>query len=466
MKKIKKITTVVSIIIALCISINHYEILAASQSNNYHVFESKGKYGFFDDNGNVVIQPKYDDVWEESDIDFTNYFDSDIIAANHIGFMPFEYGVTRVKVGKKWGIIDIKDHMIVKPMYDTIVPYCDGTYLVGAKGKVGIMNRSGQLLTPIKYEYIGIMSEGMAKIKLGNHMGYIDKNGKEVIPAKFPWPEWTDKVYESNFSEGLAMVYTEKNSDGHYKIGYIDKSGNMVLKTPYYSGEDFSEGIAEVRFSKDDEEYLGYIDKNGKLLFSLLLTGDFGGYTFKHGVMIFDFTEDDVEGCGLIDKNGKVIIKPTYFDMRRCSNGNILAISNTGNPTIYNNLGKVLFNSNQVTINGDMDTGFDSISEDMIKISIKQLGKVKQGFLDLNKNCIIVPEVYAKELHYFSDGMALFVAEDNKIGYINKNGKAVIKPIYNSGSDFNNGAAKVGVNIKDPKRQVYINKLGKIIFQQ
>ena len=54
-------------------------------------------------------------------------------------------------------------------------------------------------------------SEGLAKVKLINKWGFVDKEGKEVIPLKY------DNV--SYLYEGLASV--ELNG----KKGYIDKNG-------------------------------------------------------------------------------------------------------------------------------------------------------------------------------------------------------------------------------------------------
>ena len=49
-----------------------------------------------------------------------------------------------------------------------------------------------------KYDYAGGFSEGLARVKLNDKLGFIDKTGKQVVPC----------VYDDawNFSEGLARV--------------------------------------------------------------------------------------------------------------------------------------------------------------------------------------------------------------------------------------------------------------------
>jgi hypothetical protein len=60
-------------------------------------------------------------------------------------------------------------------------------------------------------------SEGLANIDFGNKgMGYIDKTGKVVIPARFDTA--------CAFRDGLAMVKEGRT------WGFIDKTGQMVIE--------------------------------------------------------------------------------------------------------------------------------------------------------------------------------------------------------------------------------------------
>ena len=64
-------------------------------------------------------------------------------------------------------------------------------------------------------------------------LGYIDKTGKVVISQQF------DDV--SPFSEGLAWAGIGD------KCGYIDKTGNYVIAPQFDGASFFSEGLAAVR---------------------------------------------------------------------------------------------------------------------------------------------------------------------------------------------------------------------------
>lgn len=90
-------------------------------------------------------------------------------------------------------------------------------------------------------------SEGLAAIERDGKQGYINKEGKNVIPCR----------YESahNFSEGLAA----KEWSG--KWGFVDKTGKEVIPCIYKDVGDFSEGYAQVQRTWDGQ--WGFIDKNG-----------------------------------------------------------------------------------------------------------------------------------------------------------------------------------------------------------
>ena len=94
----------------------------------------------------------------------------------------------------------------------------------------------------------GTFSEGLARWKMGNRYGYINKKGEVVIPARFN--------YTDHFSEGLA--WSEINN----KVGFIDKNGKIVIKPLFSHADNFKNGLARVII----ENKVGYIDKTGKYI--------------------------------------------------------------------------------------------------------------------------------------------------------------------------------------------------------
>jgi len=77
--------------------------------------------------------------------------------------------------------------------------------------------------------------------------GYMDKNGKTVIKTQF--------FYGWNFSEGLARVMMNNG-----EMGFIDVNGRFVIEPQFKDTWSFSEGLAVVK--RDDNIGL-YINKKG-----------------------------------------------------------------------------------------------------------------------------------------------------------------------------------------------------------
>ncbi|MGC3947362.1 MAG: WG repeat-containing protein [Chryseolinea sp.] len=74
----------------------------------------------------------------------------------------------------------------------------------------------------MKYDFVGIFKEGLAAFESRDHTwGYIDRSGKEVIPAGYASPNF--------FKNGLARMETGSLFT-KLKIVYIDKKGQVVWK--------------------------------------------------------------------------------------------------------------------------------------------------------------------------------------------------------------------------------------------
>ena len=103
-----------------------------------------------------------------------------------------------------------------------------------------------------------------------------------------------------NFSEGLALVPLSQ-----YFIGFIDKSGEIAIETPFLEGRNFSDGLAIVKtrqkgFYEHTKTKWGAIDKTGRMVFE----ADFDElYDFSEGIALA------VKGneIFLIDREGNII---------------------------------------------------------------------------------------------------------------------------------------------------------------
>ena len=162
----------------------------SNEEVNYKKFNKKGKYGFKNEKGKVVIPAKYDEAWN------------------------FSEGLAAVKVNGKWKFIDKNDNMVIPAKYDLAFSFSEGSAPVRVNAKYGFIDKNDYMVIPAKYDDAWWFSEGLAAVKVNDKWGFIDKNDNMVIPAKYDDARW--------FSEGKADV--ELNG----RKFKIDKNGNEV----------------------------------------------------------------------------------------------------------------------------------------------------------------------------------------------------------------------------------------------
>lgn len=216
--------------------------------------EKTNKYGYKDENGKIIIKPVYDIAYEFTDGKY---------AEVNIGA---DY---RNNKGGKWGIIDTKGKLIHPVKYDKA--QCLGYNLfalnVGHKfsnmdaspsGKFAIFNAAGKALTP--FAYSGFLTavrfeEGYAQLETWDgkkqHYGLLDSTGKVAVPARY------DEV--GGFREGFCKLALNG------KAGFIDKTTKMVIPMKYEDAKSFSEGLASVKLNGK----WGFVDTKGKEVITL-----------------------------------------------------------------------------------------------------------------------------------------------------------------------------------------------------
>ncbi len=230
---------------------------AAKAATNLKSFrdQTSKKYGYKDENGNIVIPAKYDDALDFSDglalvkfkgkCGFIDKTDKLVIPAKYDSAWPFSDGLALVEINGKYGFIDKTDKLVIPAKYDSAWPFSEGLALVKIKGKYGFIDKAGKQVTPVKYDDAWSFSDGLALVKIKGKCGFIDKAGKQVTPVKYD-DAWS-------FSDGLALVKIKG------KYGFIDKTDKLVIPAKYDDAWWFKNGKAKVTLN--GREF--YIDKNG-----------------------------------------------------------------------------------------------------------------------------------------------------------------------------------------------------------
>ena len=156
---------------------------------------------------------------------------------------------------------------------------------------------------PFQFDYAGDFQQGRACVVQNGRIGYIDKTGQVVISTNMSPEELEDRgfyhwKYFLQFQEGHVPCY-ETNG----KWGYLDTKGNMVIPGVYDVVEPFADGLAWVK--KGEKE--GIIDTAGKEIIPL------GKYKkcemLGEGVIAVSNDVDDglFNQFYLADRSGKII---------------------------------------------------------------------------------------------------------------------------------------------------------------
>ncbi len=245
-----------------------------------------------------------------------------------------------------------------------------------------------------------------------------------------------------NFSDGLAPVKTGE------KFGYIDRTGKIVISPKFDRAKNFSEGLANVEIGVKS----GYIDRTGKIVIQPRFDR---AENFSDGLAIVEIGGK----FGCIDKAGKLVI-PARFDsidvfqngIAKVSIGDVSGvIGRSGNFTPYPT------SSNSVA--ASPITTAQSNSDELI--SFGQNNRV--GYMNRQGRIVIQPKF--DNVGRFSEGLA-WVVIDKKLGYIDKTGKVKIPLRFDDSlfasrmGDFDGGLAKVCLGGKCG----YIDRTGKTVI--
>jgi len=206
----------------------------------------------------------------------------------------FRADVDRVwfQVDKKWGLCNLQGDVLVQPLYDDVDAFSDSLARVniGAKlefpgfmegGKTGYIDRNGKSIIACTFDELGWgFHDGYARV--GDDL--INRKG-EIQFSRFglghtfadglinvcsfkdnPTTDYVDAMgmisftvegYGEAFAEGLAVVSRNKLA------GFVDGSGAYVIQPRFDKAHSFSNGLAGVSVGRGR---WGYIDRNGELV--------------------------------------------------------------------------------------------------------------------------------------------------------------------------------------------------------
>jgi hypothetical protein len=404
----------------------------------YTKIKYKGRYGFINQKGEIVIKPIFREAAE------------------------FMEGLCPARITGLYGFIDFTGEFMIKPQFDFARSFSDGLalvwideipYFIDKNGnkkfectgysdiydfknnlcfvitkseKFGILNKKGELIADTIFKYIDPFKDGITRVKgindsekdpiTGNRINEIaimDTAGNFTVPFGV-----LDQISEYNDGFFAARFANEEDLPAFL----IDKNGRKVCAFPdrYFPPRNyFSEGLIAVR-AKYFESGKTYTEMD-----SLNITSSIGYMDSTGNVIFVDSTWKDVFPFSnnrafvgeqlkmhIVDKLGNFITDKTFDVSEGFQNGYAKVSVFYFKYGVIDTMGKNVLEPiySEINMNNVTDKG----------LFITQ-HKEKWGISDIYGNTI-VKHIYNKTGNKF-EGNYLYVEEDSIYGYIDITGK-------------------------------------------
>jgi hypothetical protein len=285
------------------------------------------------------------------------------------------------------------------------------------------------------FTYVHPSNIDLKIIQSGNKKGLINtKKDKIIVPVIY------DDVRLSNFK----FIIVKLNG----KWGVISKDGRQVTAPKYDEIRSLGVNMAGTKTITADAEIVridgkwGLLSEDGKEIVSPQFDD------MKCSWVINSLLTTRLNNkCGLLNRNGKELIKPIYKQIQEFNNnGEAIVAVNNGQGTTYGLIDSL---GNEGIKPIYKRIAF--LDKDLVAVYQQDYPNPKVGLSNINGK--VLTQLIYTNINFFKNNLAMiYINIDNHQynGFIDRNGKDVIKPVYQEITDLNNanGLYKVKLNGK------------------
>lgn len=407
--------------------------------------EENEKFGYINNEGNVIVKPKY-------------LYGSD-----------FYKGYAIVKnYNNLYGVIDGKGDTEISFGNIFTANLYGNRYIVSKftnEGlKMGLLDSSLKEVTRIKYDNLSYSKADVFLYTIGDTMGIMNKDGKEIYSYK------VDEIDDKNISIEVSNVDDKNITDRYAKIK-VNSSSTIINTTTgkevyKYTLDDIRVLDNNVFYIKGEENNKYFVIKNDKIAYQTdqykrlrvedinsdiaiaikddssidyinLLTKEKINqdgnikYTYSDGVVLQEVYNFQNE------KNEFTVITPkknigTFSDINLVSdefvNGFIKINTSNDKYNFVNKNGNIISNKEYEEVSDFNKNGFAIVSNDKSYGVIDKNGK---EVIDLKYDDVeFLDDTLFKNINKYTKEQLFIFKQNNKYGIINSNGNIVVKPIY------------------------------------
>ncbi len=254
-------------------------------------FQERGKTGFIDQTGKIVIPPTFEyadefhDGLVETEVSDGVYADKTgkiVIGHKFYRGWGFSEGLAAAmdQYGGKWGYIDRTGVFVISPRFATVPSgyvssFSGGFAAIEVKGKTGYIDHSGEFVILPQFLKGEGFSEGFARVIVEGPCLYSNFGGcpdirafpagtkpvNDLAPCKFSFTDTSGHVFAKRFEQAGAFREGFAPVSVHGKWGFIDRTGELLIEPQFDWAESFSEGLAAVR----EGDRWGYVNRSGAI---------------------------------------------------------------------------------------------------------------------------------------------------------------------------------------------------------
>lgn len=430
--------------------------------------QSQGKNGLALEDGTVLVPPKYERFmgWNSQQL--------------------FSYYVP----GEKCGLMDRQGKVLTPAIYDDInAGPSDALVAVKAQGKTGLLDvAGGQLKTPMQYTRTDRLGP-LFRFWKGNLCGLTDSMGKEVIPAVNSEIQLYDSKGHSVLGAIVSLGPSSPAYTPPYYVvakkgaaaAFYDASGKQLL--PYdYSDIRLLPLNDKVYAVLVKDTRCGLADLSGKIVMPVQFAGidnnygtsnyndDAAGEEKNNFICVMKEVKKEEIAVGLFNIATGQLVVPAIYSGIRWQNADILRLEQGDSSCLADKTGKVIRPLKKYG-------AFDAVSPQLIvetrysddgstTVLTNKEGRVlyENKYWEFNTfsfNKLLVPDARKGLSLQFNSGLLKVRGYSHENQFVDTTGKLIVFDEYKYVGDFNNGIAvavaqddRVGI-ISIDKKVVY-----------
>lgn len=195
---------------------------------------------------------------------------------------------------QKHGLLDSNLNWLAACRYEGLNPHSVPGKLIFLKnGKWGWMNMREEEELPAIYDHIGWMRDGRVVVSIGKKSGMLNRDGNVLIPVTYDF--LADRIVH-----GLLLAGFEK------RVGYLDSTGRIAIPFIYEEGRNFDKPAAAVKQGNK----FGFINQTGSSIGTF--DYDFVDHHWMPDGLVKVMKENKF---GFADESGRLVIPCMYDDV-------------------------------------------------------------------------------------------------------------------------------------------------------